>query len=349
MVESLPRREGDVSIGLPGVRARSTMRAEEILLRRVWPPVRLAGVFILAQGLLPNLILIGAMVLAVDVLGLTSLDFHGRTVADLARGEMVAVRLVVQVLALLLTVAAWRLVEQSRLARMRLTARRRQLRPAAWGLLLGAGSAVTVFGAGVAAGAFTIRAGRGPFDSASLWVATGWLAVSCLLAPLLEEVWYRGYVLEVLTGAWGFPAAVAASGMAFGGIHLLNPNASHLGALNIALTGIVLCVGVVVLDSLWFAIAAHAAWNFTQFFLIGLPNSGISAASLGLGRLTLLSTTPRGPVLLSGGAFGIEASLINTAVQLLLVGWLLALLRARGRATEEGGVADPPSVAPLHQ
>ncbi len=28
------------------------------------------------------------------------------------------------------------------------------------------------------------------------------------------------------------------------------------------------------LDSLWMAMAAHAAWNFTQNFIFGLPNSG---------------------------------------------------------------------------
>lgn len=334
------REEGHVSVALSGLWAQFAMRAEEILLRRVWPPVRLAGVFILAQGLLPNLILIGGMVLAVNVLGLSSLDYHGRTVADLASGEMVAVRLVVQALALLLTLAAWRWAERSRLARLRLTARRHELGPAAWGLLLGAGSAALVFAVGAAAGAFTIDTGHGSLGPDALHVAAGWLAVSCLMAPLLEEVWYRGYVLQILTGSWGLPAAVAASGIAFGGIHLLNPNASHLGAFNVALAGITFCLGVLAFDSLWFAIAAHAAWNFTQFFVIGLPNSGISAASLGLGGLTLLSTTPRGPVLLSGGAFGLEASVINTAVQLLLVGGLLALLRAR---RGEAGIVPPPS------
>ena len=35
------------------------------------------------------------------------------------------------------------------------------------------------------------------------------------------------------------------------------------------------CECVILPDSLWCAFAIHAAWNFTQNILFGLPNSGI--------------------------------------------------------------------------
>lgn len=88
--------------------------------------------------------------------------------------------------------------------------------------------------------------------------APRWLVVSCGLAPLLEEIWYRGYLLQVLTEAWALWPAVATSGLVFGGLHLLNPNPSLLGAINTALMGVMACLGVIVTGSLWFAVAEHA-------------------------------------------------------------------------------------------
>jgi hypothetical protein len=47
----------------------------------------------------------------------------------------------------------------------------------------------------------------------------------------------------------------------------------------------------------------HAAWNFTQGFIWDVPVSGFDVHGLVTARLD-------GPVLLSGGPFGLEASVI---------------------------------------
>jgi membrane protease YdiL (CAAX protease family) len=68
--------------------------------------------------------------------------------------------------------------------------------------------------------------------------------------------------------------------------------------------------------SLWMPMGLHAAWNFTQGFIFDVPVSGTPQNGLVHAKLS-------GPVLLSGGGFGLEASLIAvviaTAAGLLLV------------------------------
>jgi hypothetical protein len=58
---------------------------------------------------------------------------------------------------------------------------------------------------------------------------------------------------------------------------------------------------------LWLAIGIHFAWNFTQGGIFGVAVSGIQANGL-------LQATLSGPELLSGGAFGAEASIIAVIV-----------------------------------
>lgn len=145
-------------------------------------------------------------------------------------------------------------------------------------------------------------------------MALGWVLGSSILGPILEEVLNRGYWFQNIQRGWGVAAATLVTCVLFGGLHLLNPNAEILGAVNISLSALTFVLGMVWLRSLWFPIGWHAAWNFFEFFLAGLPNSGISVSSMGLQGTTLLISNVSGPVWLSGGEFGMEASLINTIV-----------------------------------
>ena len=133
---------------------------------------------------------------------------------------------------------------------------------------------------------------------------------------------------------WGIPVAITATSLLFGGLHLLNPNAEWLGALNIALSAAVWTMGMLWFRSLWFPIGWHAAWNFAQFFVAGLPNSGISAESMGLQGTTLFITNLSGPRLLTGGEFGMEASLVDTVVLAVIFIGILWFSTARKNALE---------------
>jgi membrane protease YdiL (CAAX protease family) len=128
------------------------------------------------------------------------------------------------------------------------------------------------------------------------------LAVA-ILSGFTEEIFFRGFFFR-LTEKWlGSWAALGLSAALFGALHLGNPNATLLAAVAIMLeAGIMLAAIYMITRRLWAAIGLHAAWNFAQGGIYGIPVSG--GAMDGVLRPDI-----RGSDLLTGGAFGAEASL----------------------------------------
>lgn len=121
-----------------------------------------------------------------------------------------------------------------------------------------------------------------------------------------EELVFRGYVQTNLHEGAGLPIALALSSALFGLFHALNPNATRLGLLNIALAGVAMGYGYAVTRNLWLPIAYHLAWNFVQGPILGLPVSGVRYGGL-------LTAIDRGIApLFTGGAFGPEGGLLGT-------------------------------------
>ena len=142
------------------------------------------------------------------------------------------------------------------------------------------------------------------------------LAVA-ILSGFTEEIFFRGFFFR-LTEKWlGTWVALGLSAALFGALHLGNPNATLLAAVAIMLeAGIMLAAIYMITRRLWAAIGLHAAWNFTQGGIYGIPVSG--------GEMDgVLRPDIRGSDLLTGGAFGAEASLpaivVATAFGLLLL------------------------------
>jgi membrane protease YdiL (CAAX protease family) len=131
------------------------------------------------------------------------------------------------------------------------------------------------------------------------------LAIGIAILPgFMEELLFRGILfrwLEELGGSW---IALLLTSALFGLGHFYNPNATALSSFAIALEAGVLLGGAYMLTrNLWMAIGLHAAWNFTQGWIFDVPVSGIDQDGMVEARLS-------GPELLSGGAFGLEASII---------------------------------------
>jgi len=130
------------------------------------------------------------------------------------------------------------------------------------------------------------------------------LIATAILPGFMEELLFRGILfrwLEEFGGSW---FALALTSALFGLGHIFNPGATPLSSFAIALEAGVLLGGAYMLTrNLWMAIGLHAAWNFTQGFIFDVPVSGIDQHGLVEAKLS-------GPELLSGGAFGLEASLI---------------------------------------
>jgi uncharacterized protein len=137
-------------------------------------------------------------------------------------------------------------------------------------------------------------------------------ALPLFAAALLEDFFYRGYLLFTLTSGIGFwPAAVATS-LLMGGIHYFNPGGHGLGP--VAATGYCLVTALVIrrTGDLWMPLGLHAGWSWTELYFYGIQSSGFASQG------HLLSSSFHGPVLLTGGAFGVEASGLNLV---LLLTW----------------------------
>jgi membrane protease YdiL (CAAX protease family) len=133
-----------------------------------------------------------------------------------------------------------------------------------------------------------------------------------LLAPaaLLEEVMFRGVGQVVLARAIGrVPALLLLSGL-FAMAHLLNPNGTALGMVNIALAGLMLGVAFYAPGGIWTAWGAHLGWNAT-LAAMDAPVSGLPF------QIPLINYQPGGPQWLTGGTFGPEGGVLATAMIVL--------------------------------
>jgi uncharacterized protein len=132
-----------------------------------------------------------------------------------------------------------------------------------------------------------------------------------IVSGVVEEVLFRAIVFRLLTRAFNVWWALGLSSLLFGGLHLGNDNATVFSALAIGLeAGVLLAAFYLWTGRIWASIGAHAAWNFTQGYIFGTPVSGIDTGD------GVLDSVPDAadPVLLTGGAFGPEASLAALVV-----------------------------------
>lgn len=155
-------------------------------------------------------------------------------------------------------------------------------------------------------------------DWVPLLVGTG------LMAGVTEEILLRGIIfrwLEEFGGSW---FALALSALLFGFLHAGNPNATLVSSLSIALAAGVLLGGAYMLTrNLWLAIGLHAGWNVTQGLVWDVPVSGFALDGFVESKLV-------GDSLLSGGTFGLEASVITMVLATAAGVWLIVLALRRG-------------------
>ena len=143
----------------------------------------------------------------------------------------------------------------------------------------------------------------------------GW-GIAFLLAGLVEEFLFRGYIQYTLASGIGFwPAAFVMSAL-FGLGHFFNPNETAMGSATVVLFGLLLCLFLQRTGNLWCAVGFHLGYDWGQMFY-GVPDSGIVPYH------NLLNSTLSGPRWLTGGVVGPEASFL-TPLALLVVAVLFS-------------------------
>lgn len=119
----------------------------------------------------------------------------------------------------------------------------------------------------------------------------------------------------------GFWNAAWFTSTLFGFGHTGNSGENWIGIFAAAFIGFVFCVSVWVTGSAWWAIGCHAAWDWAETYFYGTADSGFVAPG------HLLTTSPAGNPLWSGGTDGPEGSLLIIPIVLLILAWLLVIYR----------------------
>ncbi|MFF3865842.1 CPBP family intramembrane glutamic endopeptidase [Micromonospora sp. NPDC001898] len=144
-------------------------------------------------------------------------------------------------------------------------------------------------------------------------------------AATTEELLFRGVLFRIVeerTGTW---IALLLTGVVFGLMHLLNPDASLWGAVAIAIeAGFMLAACYAATRNLWVPIGLHFGWNFAAGGIFSVVVSG-NGESKGL-----LDATTSGPAVLTGGDFGPEGSLYTVAAGVALTLVFMWLAHRRG-------------------
>lgn len=158
-----------------------------------------------------------------------------------------------------------------------------------------------------------------------------------VVPAVVEEIISRGVIYRILEQRFGSWVALIVSALLFGFLHAWNPNATLWSCLAIAIeAGLLLGIVFTLTRSLYVCMGLHAAWNFMEGPVLGTPVSGVDLHGLVIAAL-------RGPVWLSGGSFGIEASVVTVTLMGAISASLMVRAQRRGliRPSRQGGVRAP--------
>jgi membrane protease YdiL (CAAX protease family) len=183
----------------------------------------------------------------------------------------------------------------------------------ALGLAGGAGAAVLVLAPPIALGLAHFVPVANPEGGMGTLVYTAFI-LFCGAAG--EELLFRGYGFQILLRTAGPYATILPVGVVFAALHAFNPSANALGIANTAAFGILFGYAFLRSHDVWLPIGLHFGWNVT------LPLFGVNVSGLRIG-VTGHALEWSAAKLWSGGDYGPEASIVTSAVMLVLFAWVL--------------------------
>ena len=113
-------------------------------------------------------------------------------------------------------------------------------------------------------------------------------------------------------------------------IHLINPNLDIIGLANVFLAGVTFSLIYYYTANLWIVGAMHTLWNFILGYVVGSQISGIVTY-----KSVFFSIPVENRDFISGGAFGFEASIVTTIVQIAISLFVIYLIRKEKKVIGE--------------
>lgn len=139
-----------------------------------------------------------------------------------------------------------------------------------------------------------------------------------------EEFLLRGILMNQMASRGKIRIAILANSLIFSIFHLGNAGFDLMASVNIFLMGLVFSLIFYLEDSLYLVAGAHSFWNMTMANIYGIPVSGNSPTII-----RLFNTSLKGPEILSGGSFGLEASIITSLVLGLVLIYLIRKIKIK--------------------
>jgi hypothetical protein len=144
------------------------------------------------------------------------------------------------------------------------------------------------------------------FDSRALFLSFG----SVVIISFYEELIFRGYILNNLMDSFPGWLALVISSLLFMIFHwTAQSSIGFFSLVNVLIMGLILGLNYIYSRNLWFSFFFHIAWKFLEG-----PAFGYSGDET---FQTLLQPELSGDVNITGGANGLEGSVIMTAVAFL--------------------------------
>jgi uncharacterized protein len=143
------------------------------------------------------------------------------------------------------------------------------------------------------------------YDPKNLFLSLG----AIILIAFYEELIFRGYVLNNLMESMPKWLALGISSLLFMLVESFGPHAGFFSWINTLVMGLILGLNYIYTRNLLFSIFFHAGWLFIQGPLLGF--------TLNANFPTLLQTELYGNENISGGANGLQGSLVLVVVSLL--------------------------------
>lgn len=134
-----------------------------------------------------------------------------------------------------------------------------------------------------------------------------------IMVATFEELVFRAILFRIVEQRWGLRIAVVLNVLLFALAHLPNEHISVVAILATAAAGAGLLGVYLLTRRVWIAMGMHFAWNYLFDALMSVPVSGHAARGW-------IQVVPAGPEWLSGGAYGVEGSVVT------LLAWSAAAL-----------------------
>ncbi|MFZ6655346.1 lysostaphin resistance A-like protein [Undibacterium sp. TJN19] len=143
-----------------------------------------------------------------------------------------------------------------------------------------------------------------------------------MVVALMEELFFRAILFRMIEASLGSIGALLISALLFGFAHSYNDGATIYSSLAIAIeAGFTFGVAYMLTRRLALCVGMHLAWNFTQGAIFSVAVSGTEGKGW-------LKTHMTGSDWLTGGSFGVEASVV-TVLLMTAVGLIFFILAKR--------------------